>query len=62
MADPIPVRTPRAAQPAADETPPRRIQRPDPEFRAAQAALIAEAERIMGVSPIRGLTGPRPGY
>lgn len=30
--------------------------------RAARDAMIAEAERIMGVSPILGVTGPPPGY
>lgn len=36
-----------------------RLERPDPRTRAA---LIAEAERIMGVAPIHGRTGLRPGY
>ena len=41
---------------------PVRTGRPDAEARATRAALLAEAERIMGVTPIEGRTGPRPGY
>lgn len=42
---------------------PLRARRPEPDLRAARAALIEEAERIMGVKPILGPTGMRPtGY
>ncbi|MRX50066.1 hypothetical protein GI374_06285 [Paracoccus sp. S-4012] len=43
----------------ASRQPTARHARPDDE---TMAALIAEAERIMGVKPITGRTRPRPGY
>ena len=71
MADPKRIRParPAPAHPAAEPRPdaaaaPRAI-RPrimDKDLRAARSALIEEAERIMGVTPILGRTGPRPGY
>lgn len=63
MASPKPERPidPRATDPRP-EAPSRRFPLPDADLRAARAALIAEAERIMGVKPILGRTGPRPGY
>lgn len=67
MASPKPERPidPRATDARPDprsDAPARRFPLPEAELRAARAALIAEAERIMGVKPILGRTGPRPGY
>lgn len=71
MADPKRIRTPRpagsmpVAEPRPDPQTGSRMIRPriiDKELRAARSALIEEAERIMGVTPILGRTGPRPGY
>jgi hypothetical protein len=66
MADPKRIRTRRpAAAPAEPRDTPSRPIRPrimDKDLRAARSALIEEAERIMGVAPILGRTGPRPGY
>lgn len=66
MADPKRIRS---SRPAAAPLDPREAQgapiRPriaDKDLRAARSAMIEEAERIMGVTPILGRTGPRPGY
>lgn len=63
MASPKPERPIDPRAPASrPDAPARRFPLPEAELRAARAALIAEAERIMGVKPILGRTGPRPGY
>ncbi|MBU3029269.1 hypothetical protein [Paracoccus marinaquae] len=66
MADPKRIRitrpTPSQAEPREAQARPSRPRILDKDLRAARSALIEEAERIMGVTPILGRTGPRPGY
>ncbi len=64
MADPKRNRSkrPALAEPREPQPRPVRPRIMDKDLRAARSALIEEAERIMGVTPILGRTGPRPGY
>ena len=64
MADPKRIRSKRPAltEPREPQPRPGRPRITDKDLRAARSALIEEAERIMGVTPILGRTGPRPGY